>query len=147
MERKMIVSSKQSEPNVNLVLSTIETVFNKHDVSAIDKFFSQNFVQHSPYVPPGGKRELKEWWQRTVDAIPDFRGSVEHVVAAGDSVVVFRKLKGTIKKDLPEFGIKADNQILEFQVAHLFQVQDGKIAGHWEIMDSGPATKLAIASM
>ena len=143
----MIVSSKESEANVNLVLSTIETVFDEHDVGAVDRFFSQNFVQHSPYVPAGGKRELKEWWQRTVEAIPDLRGSVEHVVAAEDSVVVFRKLRGTIKKDMPELGIKADNQTLEFKVAHLFQVNDGKIVSHWEIMDSGPAAKLAIESM
>jgi predicted SnoaL-like aldol condensation-catalyzing enzyme len=147
MERNMIVNSQESEPNVNLVLSTIETVFNKHDVGAIDTFFSQNFVQHSPYVPPGGKQELKEWWRRTVEAMPDLRGRVDHVVAARDTVAVFRTLKGTVKKDMPDFGIKAHNQVLEFKVAHLFQVRDGKIAGHWEIMDSGPATKLAVESM
>jgi len=60
---------------------------------------------------------------------------------------VFRTLKGTIKKDMPEFGIKADNQTLEMRIVHLFQVADGKIVGHWETMDSGPATKLAIESM
>ncbi|GLS29684.1 SnoaL-like polyketide cyclase [Mesorhizobium albiziae] len=143
----MIVTSIESESNVKLVLSAIETIFNEHNISAVDEFFSENFVQHSPYVPPGGKQELKEWWQRTVEAMPDIHGTVEHVVAARDSVAVFRTLKGTIKKDMPDLGITASNQELEFQVAHLFQVADGKIVGHWEIMDSGPATKLSIQSM
>jgi predicted SnoaL-like aldol condensation-catalyzing enzyme len=143
----MMVTSKASEPNAKLVLNALETVFNQHKIEAVDEFFSEDFVQHSPYVPPGGRKELADWWQRTVEAMPDVHGTVEHLVAANDSVTVFRKLKGTIRKDMPEFGIKAHNQKLEFRVAHLFQVADGKIVGHWEILDSGPATQLAIKSM
>ncbi len=142
----MIVTSKQSESNARLVLNAIDTVFDQHNIDAIDEFFFQDFVQHSPYVPSGGKSELAEWWRRTVDAIPDIRGAIEHVVATDGSVSVFRTLKGTIKKDMPELGIKANDQTLEFKVAHLFQVKNGKIVAHWEVMDSGPATKLAIES-
>ena len=144
----MIVVSAQAKPNVKLVLNAIETVFDKHDIGAVDRFFSPSFVQHSPYVPPGGKKELAQWWQHTVEAIPDIRGTVEHVIADQDSVAVFRTLKGTVKKDMPEFGIKANGgQQLEFRVAHLFKVGDGKIVGHWETMDTGPVTKLALQSM
>jgi predicted ester cyclase len=147
MESAMIATANDSESKVKRVLSALETVFNDHDIGAVDEFFSSDFVQHSPYVPPGGRQELAEWWRRTVDAIPDLRGSVDHVVAAKDSVAVFRTLKGTIKKDMPEFGIKADGQVLEFKVAHLFQLRDGKITAHWEVMDSGPATRLAAQSV
>jgi predicted SnoaL-like aldol condensation-catalyzing enzyme len=143
----MIVTSKESESNAKLVLEALETVFNQHDIGAVDQFFSESFVQHSPYVPPGGRLELAQWWQRTVEAMPDVDGTVEHVIAAGDCVVVFRKLKGTVRKDMPDLGIRANNQALEFRVAHLFQVTDGKIVGHWEILDSGPATKLAMKPM
>ena len=143
----MLVTSKESESNVKLVLDALETVFNQHNIDAVDEFFSEKFVQHSPYVPPGGRKELAKWWQRTVEAMPDVHGTVEHLVAAQDNVVVFRTLKGTIKKDMPDLGIKANNQELEMRVAHLFKVADGRIIGHWEILDSGPATKLAIKSM
>jgi predicted ester cyclase len=143
MERTMIVNSEESEANVRLVLDAIESVFNRHDIGAVDTFFAEDFVQHSPYVPPGGRQELADWWRRTVEAIPDVRGSVEHVVAAQDGVAVFRTLSGTVRKDLPEFGIKAGDQRLEFRVAHLFQVSGGKIVAHWETMDTGPAMKLA----
>ena len=143
----MIVASRESEPNVKLVLDALETVFNQHNIGAVEEFFSQDFVQHSPYVPPGGRKELAEWWQRTVDAMPDVHGTVEHVVAVKDCVTVFRTLTGTIRKDMPEFGINAGDQRLELRVAHLFQVTDGKIVGHWEILDSGPASRLAIKSV
>jgi predicted SnoaL-like aldol condensation-catalyzing enzyme len=139
----MIVKSTETNANAELVLSAIEQIFNQHDLNAIDEFFSDRFVQHSPYVPAGGRRELSEWWKRTVDAIPDLRGSVDHVVAGGNQVAVFRTLKGTIRKDMPDLGITARNQLLEFGVGHLFQVEDGKIGAHWEVMDSGPAVKLA----
>ena len=142
----MIATSKNSQLNATLVLKAIETIFDDHRVDAFDQFFDPNFVQHSAYVPPGGRRELAQWWQIIVEAIPDIRGTVEHVIATEDSVAVFRTLKGTIKKDLPAFRIKASNQVLEFRVAHLFQLKDGKIIGHWEVMDSGPATTLAYES-
>jgi predicted ester cyclase len=71
---------------------------------------------------------------------------VEHVVASEDSVTVFRTLKGTITKDMPDLAIKAHDQALEFKVAHLFQTRNGQIVAHWEVMDSGPATKLAIGA-
>ena len=70
----MIVTSREANSSVKLVLQAIETVFDGHDVDAIDEFFAPDFVQHSPYAPPGGKRELAEWWRRTVDAMPDIRG-------------------------------------------------------------------------
>ena len=140
----MIVTSRESEPNVQVVLGAIETVFNRHETGAVDIFFSDDFVQHSPYVPPGGKRELAQWWRRTVEAIPDISGAVEHIVAAEDTVAVFRTLRGTVRKDLPELGIKGHGQLLEFRVAHLFQLRDGKVVGHWETMDTGPATRLAL---
>ena len=142
----MTVTSNESGSNVELVLGALETVFNQHRTEAVDAFFAEDFVQHSPYVPPGGRRELAEWWRRTVEAMPDVHGVVEHVVAARDRVVVFRTLKGTVRKDMPELGIAGRGQTLEFRVAHLFEVAGGKIVGHWEVMDSGPMTKLAAAA-
>jgi predicted SnoaL-like aldol condensation-catalyzing enzyme len=143
VEREMIATSKKSQADVKLVLGAIETVFDKHRIEAIDEYFAPDFVQHSPYVPPGGRKELAAWWRGTVEAIPDIRGTIEHVVAIEESVAVFRTLKGTIKKDMPSLGIKASDQAIEFKVAHLFQTRNGRIIAHWEIMDSGPATRLA----
>jgi predicted SnoaL-like aldol condensation-catalyzing enzyme len=140
----MTIGSQQAHANAKLVLNAIENIFDRHDIGAIDQFFSPDFIQHSPYVPPGGPKELAAWWRHTVDAIPDIRGAIEHVVAAHNQVVVFRTLKGTVSKDLPDLGLKASDQPLEFKVAHLFQVDGDRIVAHWEIMDTGPMMKLAL---
>ncbi len=143
----MIVVSTEAQENADLVMKAVEVVFDNHDFTGLDHFFSEVFVQHSPYAPPGGLKELKAWLQRMVDAMPDVRGTIEQVIAARDRVVLFRTLRGTVVGDLPDFGILAANQALEFQVAHMFQVANGKITAHWEIMESGPATRLAFQSM
>src|SRR5688500_15416960 len=100
----MTFAANSAESNAELVRNAVETVFNQHRVDAIEQFFAESFVQHSPYVPHGGRRELAQWWRRTVEAIPDIAGPIEHLVASGDRVAVFRTLKGTIRKDMPELG-------------------------------------------
>jgi predicted SnoaL-like aldol condensation-catalyzing enzyme len=146
MERNMdmTIGSQEARANALLVMNAIGQVFDRHDIGAMDQFFSRNFVQHSPYVPSGGPKELAVWWRRMVDAIPDIRGTIEHVVAAQNHVAVFRMLKGTISKDMPDLGLKASDQPLEFRVAHLFQVEGGGIVAHWEVMDTGPGIRLAL---
>jgi predicted SnoaL-like aldol condensation-catalyzing enzyme len=139
----VVISSQEASSNVKLVMKAIETVFDQHEIGAIDQYFSKEFVQCSPYVPPGGRDELAAWWRHTVDAIPDIRGTIDQVVAAENRVVVFGTLKGTITNDMPEMGLKASNQALEFRVAHLFQVDEGMIVAHREVVDTGPVLKLA----
>src|SRR5258708_3211031 len=39
--------------NKAFVLEAFETLFNKKDFAAAEKFWSSNYVQHSAHIPPG----------------------------------------------------------------------------------------------
>ena len=41
------------EQNKQLLLEAFDTLFNKRDYAAAEKFWSPNYVQHSAHIPPG----------------------------------------------------------------------------------------------
>jgi predicted SnoaL-like aldol condensation-catalyzing enzyme len=41
------------EKNKAFVLEAFETLFNKRDYAAAERFWSSNYIQHSAHIPPG----------------------------------------------------------------------------------------------
>jgi len=41
------------EQNKALVLEAFDTLFNKRDYAAAEKFWSPHYIQHSAHIPPG----------------------------------------------------------------------------------------------
>ena len=41
------------EKNKAFVLEAFETLFNKRDYVAAERFWSSNYIQHSAHIPPG----------------------------------------------------------------------------------------------
>jgi predicted SnoaL-like aldol condensation-catalyzing enzyme len=41
------------QKNKALVLEAFDTLFNRKDFAAAEKFWSPNYVQHSAHIPPG----------------------------------------------------------------------------------------------
>ncbi|MDX6557977.1 MAG: hypothetical protein QOF72_1026 [Blastocatellia bacterium] len=44
---------KTKERNKALVLEAFDTLFNKRDYKAAERFWSVNYIQHSAHIPPG----------------------------------------------------------------------------------------------
>jgi predicted SnoaL-like aldol condensation-catalyzing enzyme len=132
--------------NLRVVLNALRVVFSEHRVDQIDRFFAADFVQHSPYAAPGGREELRQWWSGIVNSIPDVTTTVSQTVANCTDVTTFRIVRGTIVRDLPDFGIVGRGQPVEFRVADIFRVNgQSKISAHWEVADTGPLVMLANA--
>ena len=41
------------EPSVQIVLNAFDTLFNKRDYDAAERFWSPRYIQHSAHIPPG----------------------------------------------------------------------------------------------
>lgn len=126
-----------------IVKAALQVVFSEHRVDQIDRFFAADFVQHSPYAPPGGRDEMRTWWATIVKAMPDVTTTVEQLVSGDDRVAVFRVVEGTIKGDLPALGVRETGKKVTFRVADIFAVRDDKITAHWELADTGPFVQIA----
>jgi predicted SnoaL-like aldol condensation-catalyzing enzyme len=47
------MSNSSPERNKAIVLEAFETLFNKRDYAAAERFWSPNYIQHSAHIPPG----------------------------------------------------------------------------------------------
>jgi hypothetical protein len=50
---KTVMSETIQEKNKALVLDAFDTLFNKRDYTAAEKYWSPNYIQHSAHIEPG----------------------------------------------------------------------------------------------
>jgi predicted SnoaL-like aldol condensation-catalyzing enzyme len=86
--------------NKELVLEPFDTLFNKRDYAAAEKFWSPHYLQHSAHIEPG-----REGLFNLVKTLPPTL-KYEHgtIVADGDFVIVHDRFSGF----LPVNWIAAD---------------------------------------
>jgi predicted SnoaL-like aldol condensation-catalyzing enzyme len=103
-----------------LVLAATDALFRDHDVSAVDRYFAEPYLQHDPHAPNGLD------FLRHLAANPALRYERVRAIAAGDLVVTHGRLTG--------FGP------VPMVVFDIFRVEDGRIVEHWDAMQPEVAT-------
>jgi steroid delta-isomerase-like uncharacterized protein len=123
------------EANKQLFRNFIEDVWNKRRPAAIDQYLAPNFVEHNPNLPPGldGRKQFVSAVQA---GFSDYHAEIEMIVAEGDRVVVRIVWTGT--QDGPFLGRPATGNKLRFATADFFRVENGRLAEHWDVVDSLP---------
>jgi predicted ester cyclase len=74
-----------------IIRAFVETVWNGRQLDRADEVVAADFVDHAPM--PGqapGLEGVKRKWVMYLDAIPDFRITIEDLVAEGDKLAVRR---------------------------------------------------------
>ena len=72
------------EKNKALVLDAFDTLFNKKDYAAAEKYWSPNYIQHSAHIPPG-----RDGLFNLIKASPpSLRYEHGLIMAEGDFVIV-----------------------------------------------------------
>ena len=99
-----------------LVVTALNELFIKGDVSALDRYWADRYIQHNPQIP-NGHDALKGMISNMP---PGFKYEMGMVVAEGDLVAVHGRYSG--------FGNKP------MIAVDLFSIEDGKIAEHWDVL-------------
>ena len=120
--------------NREIVESFYTDVFIRHDLSRLDKYMRDDYIQHNPDVSQG-KAGFIQFFKTTFKAIPDFSYSLKKIVAEGDLVMVYSTITGTHTGG-EWLGKTATGNRLNFDVVDIFRVQDGEIAEHWDVADT-----------
>jgi predicted SnoaL-like aldol condensation-catalyzing enzyme len=103
--------------NKALVLEAFDTLFNKRDYAAAERFWSSNYIQHSAHIEPG-----RAGLFNLIKASPaSLRYEPGVIVAEGDFVIVHGRFSGT---GLPRNWIAAD----------VVRIADGVLAEHWDVL-------------
>ena len=108
--------NKQSQ-NKELVLKAFDTLFNKRDYEAAEKFWSENYIQHSAHNEPG-----RDGLFNLIRSIPEtLRYEHQLAIAEGDYVIVHGRFSGNGR---PVAWIAAD----------IVRVENGRLAEHWDVL-------------
>jgi predicted ester cyclase len=103
--------------------------------SAVGEYFTSNWVNHDPTLPPlrglEGAAGLLRIWQ---SAFSNLRAEVEDSVEAGDKVACRFRMTGTHTG--PLMGIAASGKSVSILATGIFRVVDGKLAENWVNLDS-----------
>jgi predicted SnoaL-like aldol condensation-catalyzing enzyme len=99
---------------VRLVTTVLRVAFTDHQVDQIDKYFSPDFVQHSPLVSDPGREGLKQWLTRALESIPELRYSSDQVLVDHNRVITFSTVTETIEKDMPRAGHQGKQSDAEY---------------------------------
>jgi len=113
----------KQEKNKALVLEAFDTLFNKRDYEAAERFWSPNYIQHSAHLEPG-REGLFNLIRNTPDTL---RYEHQLIVAEGDYAIVHGRFSGTGR---PVAWVAAD----------IVRIENGRLAEHWDVLQD-EATK------
>jgi steroid delta-isomerase-like uncharacterized protein len=123
-----------TEHNKAIVRQLVTELQNEHNLAAVDALLATDFVDHS--VPPGlppDREGVKMQFAMFFSAFPDLHVVIHNQVAEGDLVVTRKTFHGTHQGDL--MGIPPTGRSVAFDVIDFLRVRDGKITGHWNVVD------------
>jgi len=124
----------KSTKNKEVVSRFYNDVFIRHDMSKLDTYMRDDYIQHNQDCPQG-KAGFVEFFNIIFKAVPDFSYTLKKIAAEGDIVMAFSRTTGTHTGG-EWIGKKADDAALDYDVVDIFRVQDGKIAEHWDVADT-----------
>ncbi len=117
------MSQTKEEKNKALVLDAFDTLFNKRDYAAAEKYWSPDYIQHSAHIEPG-----RDGLFNLIRSAPDtLRYEHQLIVAEGDYVIAHGRFSGIGR---PVAWVAAD----------IVRIENGRLAEHWDVLQD-EATK------
>jgi predicted SnoaL-like aldol condensation-catalyzing enzyme len=104
--------------NKDLVLEAFDTLFNKRNYAAAEKFWSPNYIQHSAHIPPG----REGLFNLVKNAPPTLKHDHGTIVAEGDFVIVHGRFS--------RHGLGP----LSWIAADIVRMKHGVLVEHWDVL-------------
>lgn len=125
-----------TEQNKALVGRFVEETFNHGNMSVFDEMVAPDFVEHEQLPPgiPDGREGVKVMSTMLRSAYPDFKATIDDILAEGDKVVVRMTWSGTHQGEF--MGIPATGKSVSIGVIDIIRIAGGKLVEHWGQMDS-----------
>jgi predicted SnoaL-like aldol condensation-catalyzing enzyme len=116
------MSGNNPKKNKALVLEAFDTLFNKRDYAAAERYWSPTYIQHSAHIMPG-----REGLFNLIKSIPPtLKYEPGTIVAEGDFVIVHGRYSGI---GLP----------MNWIVADIVRIKDGLLVEHWDVIQDEAA--------
>ena len=111
------MSRTKQEKNKAFVLEAFDTLFNKRDYVAAERYWSPHYIQHSAHIEPG-----RDGLFNLIKSIPPtLKYEPGTIVAEGDFVIVHGRFS--------DFGAPVN-----WIAADILRVQNGILVEHWDVI-------------
>ena len=111
------MGDSHAQKNKAIVLKAFDTLFNKRDYTAAERFWSPNYIQHSAHIEPG----RDGLFNLIKAAPPSLKYEPGVILAGGDYVIVHGRFSNI---GLPVNWIAAD----------IVRLRDGILVEHWDVI-------------
>lgn len=115
--------------NRALVLDAMTSLFQRHDASAVDRLYTEDYIQHNPNIPQG--RDALRGIVETLSPAVHYEPGL--IIAEGDLVAIHGRIRGWSKE--PQV------------VVDIFRVEGGKLAEHWDVLQAEVPVVAALAGL
>jgi len=134
----------ETERNKDVVRDVIDALFSRGDLTAVERYLAEDFVDHDP--PMGGtpdREGLRAAARLVRGGCPDWHSDLHRLVAEGDIVVEHFTAGGTHTGEL--MGVPPTGRRVTLRGINIFRVRDGVITERWGRLDDlGLLTGLGI---
>jgi predicted SnoaL-like aldol condensation-catalyzing enzyme len=111
------MAESKARRNKALVLEAFETLFNRKDLVAAEKFWSPNYIQHSAHIPPG----RNGLFSLVKNAPSEMKYENSLIMAEGDMLMLHGRFSG--------IGLPAN-----WIVVDIVRIENGLLAEHWDVI-------------
>ena len=111
------MDNPKAENNKAIVLEAFDTLFNKRDYTAAERFWSPNYIQHSAHIEPG----RDGLFNLIKNLPPTLRYEPGVIVAEEDYVIVHGRFSS--------FGLPVN-----WVAADIVRVEAGVLVEHWDVI-------------
>jgi steroid delta-isomerase-like uncharacterized protein len=125
-----------TEQNKALAHQFLEEVFNQGNMSRFNELVAPDFVEHEE-VPPGVPRNREGVAMLLTmlrSAFPDFKATIDDMIAEGDKVVVRMTWTGTQQGEF--MGMPPSGKPMSIGVIDIFRMEKDKLVEHWGLSDT-----------
>ncbi|WP_459212192.1 nuclear transport factor 2 family protein [Aquimarina rhabdastrellae] len=128
-------TASEKRINKQIVLEAIEKVFDGQNLTLVDTYYADGYIQHNPFIADG-KAGLIAAIQNMIDNGIRIQREMPRVLAQGDRVFTHSKLH----------FIQNGNIINSVIVGDIFRIENQKIKEHWDVIQQEPDPIVSIAN-
>ena len=118
------------DKNKAIVREAFDTLFNKRDYAAAERFWSSGYIQHSAHIAPG-----REGLFDLVKSLPaELKHECELIMEEGDMVMVRGRFSG-------------HGQPAPWIAADFLRLEDGIMTEHWDVIEGEASRKESLSGL
>lgn len=123
------IADDRPHRNKAIVLDAMTSLFQRHDASAVERLYSDDYLQHNPNIPQG-RDALKTIVENVSESVYYEPGLI---IAEDDLVAIHGRIRGWA--DQPQV------------VVDIFRVEDGKLVEHWDVLQNEVPVTAGVAGL